>query len=304
MGRFGERLRREREMRGITLDQISAVTKISTRLLRALEDEQFDLLPGGIFNKGYVRGYAKYVGIDEEQAVADYLEAANQTSADVRGTAEPNLSGRLEKTRFREPGDARRAAFPIMPVLILVGVIAAVGGGWHLYRERQRDREQRAAQVAQRASMPVDSNSSAPGSNSAPVRADPALPPQTQPASSAVGAPGSTPPQQQPANKSAPLSAEAATSGPPASFEVTVRAKDRAWVSVKSDGKILVRGVIQPPEVKTIHAANEVVFWTGNAGQVEVAFNGKNVPLTGGANDEQVLVFNSRGLEPQHPAGQ
>ena len=100
------------------------------------------------------------------------------------------------------------------------------------------------------------------------------------------------------------MSAEAATSGPPASFEVTVRAKDRAWVSVKSDGKILVRGVIQPPEVKTIHATNKVVFWTGNAGEVEVSFNGKNVPLNGGDNDEQVLVFNSHGLVPQRPAAQ
>ena len=58
MGAFGERLRREREMRNISLDEIAAVTKIGTRLLRALEDEQFDLLPGGIFNKGYVRAYA------------------------------------------------------------------------------------------------------------------------------------------------------------------------------------------------------------------------------------------------------
>src|ERR1017187_10530000 len=100
-------------MRNISLDEIAAVTKISTRLLRALEDEQFELLPGGIFNKGYVRGYAKYVGIDEEQAVADYLEAADQTSLDVRVAAEHHGPGRVEKARFREPGDAPRDMFPI-----------------------------------------------------------------------------------------------------------------------------------------------------------------------------------------------
>jgi hypothetical protein len=79
------------------------------------------------------------------------------------------------------------------------------------------------------------------------------------------------------------------------SFEVTVRAKDNAWVSIKSDGKFIVRGIIVPPDVKTIHANNQVVFWTGNAGAVEVSFNGQPVPLTGGPNQEGVLVFNSHG---------
>ena len=52
MGSFGERLQREREMRGITLDEIAEATKIGTRSLRALESEEFDKLPGGVFNKG------------------------------------------------------------------------------------------------------------------------------------------------------------------------------------------------------------------------------------------------------------
>ncbi len=79
---------------------------------------------------------------------------------------------------------------------------------------------------------------------------------------------------------------------------MTVRPKNRAWVSIKSDGKFVVRGIIQPPDVKTIRATDQVVFWTGNAGAVEVSFNGKDVPLSGGENEERVLVFNSRGLLP------
>jgi len=82
-----------------------------------------------------------------------------------------------------------------------------------------------------------------------------------------------------------------------------VRAKDRAWVTIKSDGKILVQGVIQPPEVKTIRATTQIVFWTGNAGALELSFNGTNIPLRGGPNDEQVLVFNSHGLQTR-PATQ
>src|SRR5207253_8599464 len=59
-------------------DDISSTTKISTRMLRALEDEHFDELPGGVFNKGFVRAYARHIGLDEEQAITDYLDATNQ----------------------------------------------------------------------------------------------------------------------------------------------------------------------------------------------------------------------------------
>ena len=68
MGAFGDRLRREREMRGITLDEITESTKISRRHLEALEGEHFNQLPGGVFNKGFVRAYAHFLGIDEDQA--------------------------------------------------------------------------------------------------------------------------------------------------------------------------------------------------------------------------------------------
>ncbi len=78
VGAFGEKLRKQREQRGLDLEAISKTTKISTRMLRALEDEHFDQLPGGIFNKGFVRAYARQVGLDEEETVADYLAALRE----------------------------------------------------------------------------------------------------------------------------------------------------------------------------------------------------------------------------------
>jgi Helix-turn-helix domain len=76
---FGEKLRQQREQRGITLDAISKTTKISTRLLRALEDERFDQLPGGVFNKGFVRAYARLVGLDEEEILGEYHAALRES---------------------------------------------------------------------------------------------------------------------------------------------------------------------------------------------------------------------------------
>ena len=79
LGAFGEKLRKQRERQGIGLDAVSDTTKISIRMLRALEEEHFDQLPGGVFNKGFVRAYARQVGLNEEEAVADYLDAMRQT---------------------------------------------------------------------------------------------------------------------------------------------------------------------------------------------------------------------------------
>ncbi len=81
MGNFGDTLRQEREFRGITLDAITRVTKISNRHLVALEQEHFDVLPGGVFNKSMVREYARVVGLDQEEWVGRYLSAHRSAGA-------------------------------------------------------------------------------------------------------------------------------------------------------------------------------------------------------------------------------
>lgn len=75
MGQFGQELRRERETRGVALESITGITKISGRHLLALEEENFTALPGGVLNKGIVRGYARACGMDEEAWVNRYLAA-------------------------------------------------------------------------------------------------------------------------------------------------------------------------------------------------------------------------------------
>jgi len=104
VGEFGNKFRKEREKKGISLEEVSAVTKIGTRMLLAIEDEQFDRLPGGIFNKGFIRAYAKHLGLNEDQAVADYLTCLRQSlleSQDLRGVqADPALSAKQPENGF------------------------------------------------------------------------------------------------------------------------------------------------------------------------------------------------------------
>jgi cytoskeleton protein RodZ len=304
---FGERLRREREMRGISLDEIAATTKIGTRLLRALEDEQFELLPGGIFNKNYVRAYARHLGINEEQAVADYLRAAHEAPPDVRLIAHQNsaMHGRYNGDRnFGRPG------FPIVPMFTLLVVIAGAAGGWRLYQQRQRERAQPVQPLVATQTTALNSSSgsvaSGPEAATSPMnKAATSQPTASSADSNVVGtveaAEKSSHSNSKAESEPSPqdLNAGAQT---PAPFAVTVRAKDRARVEVKSDGEVVVRGVIEPSEVRTFHATNRLVFWTADASQVEISFNGKSVPLSGGENDERVLIFNSHGLVPRMAA--
>ena len=83
MGNFGEDLRNERLSRGIALEEITAVTKISQRHLIALEQERFRLLPGGILSKGIVRGYAGAVGLDPQDWTERFLQASNTSGQPV-----------------------------------------------------------------------------------------------------------------------------------------------------------------------------------------------------------------------------
>jgi cytoskeletal protein RodZ len=78
VGKFGDKFRKERERQGIKLEDVSNSTKIGSRMLRAIEEEHFDQLPGGVFNKGFIRAYAKYLGLDEEETITGYVAALNQ----------------------------------------------------------------------------------------------------------------------------------------------------------------------------------------------------------------------------------
>jgi len=89
VGEFGDKFRKAREKKGISLDDVSNVTKISSRNLQAIEEEHFDQLPGGVFNKGFIRAYARHVGLDAEQAVNEYLACLRQAQIDAQAVWEP-----------------------------------------------------------------------------------------------------------------------------------------------------------------------------------------------------------------------
>jgi cytoskeletal protein RodZ len=104
VGEFGDKFRQAREKKELSLDDVSNVTKISSRMLQAIEEEHFDQLPGGVFNKGFIRAYAKHLGLNSDDAVSDYLACLRQAQIDSHaGWDASSGNGRVAPAPLKSP---------------------------------------------------------------------------------------------------------------------------------------------------------------------------------------------------------
>jgi cytoskeletal protein RodZ len=123
-GIFGERLKRERELREVSLEELTTGTRISARYLEALENEEWDKLPGGAFSRGFVRSIAKYLGLNEENFLAEYDLARGEQSVPVPHPYE----NKIPRPPFWVP-----VAFVLGALLILGGLVAGGVYGWRIF---------------------------------------------------------------------------------------------------------------------------------------------------------------------------
>ena len=295
VGQFGEKLRRERELRDIKLEEMSAATKIGTRALRALEEERFDQLPGGIFNKGFVRAYARYVGINEEEAVSDYIAATKNLTGNAEELNISLLARQVEATRAAE-GVQKRGVNAFVWALIVVIVVFSIGiGGWPYLRNWWAHRKSGTAPPQAAAVAPQVQAASAA------QQAPPALSSSTTPSSAVVPQPAA--PTASAVSTSA--SETAKTQKPePRNLSLVISAKERSWVEVTVDGKVVLSRILDPnssleQREQTFQAKDKVVLVTGNAAGLDFTFNGQPFRPSGRLNVRRVLTFTSEGVEEQ-----
>lgn len=99
-GNFGERLKRERELREVTREEITSATRIGPRFLEALENEDWEKLPGGVFNRGFVRAIARYLGLNEEALLGEY-DVAFGTRVPPSAEPRPEPDAMLSPPRWK-----------------------------------------------------------------------------------------------------------------------------------------------------------------------------------------------------------
>jgi cytoskeleton protein RodZ len=308
MGVFGDRMRREREMRGITLEEISESTKISKRSLQALEEEDFDLLPGGIFNRGFVRAYARFLGIDEEQAVADFVAAENPEPA-----SEDKFPLILEDRKTQPPLNPKRSLVPVILALLL---LAAVAGAWTLWNKHKAQHVANESQGSE-TSVPASQTPEQPRSDPPVNMNDPGAATShgaeklnsTQPDQNASSAPPAAGNDSDPSEPSAsndstgkPNSAgdsSSADSTPVSkqAFTISVKATEDSWISIVADGKPKGEGILNAEKRRSVTAGKELVLVTGNAGGIEVSYNGKLIAPLGKKQQKRTVTFTAQGMK-------
>ncbi len=274
MGSFGENLRREREMRGVTLQEISAATKISVRFLKSIESEEFSKLPGGIFSRSFVRAYARYLGLDEDPLLEEFQQAA-KAKADI------------DLTQFSPPrtfsGPERRSRHALWAVVIAAVLLTL---GFTLWRHSHRPLQ-----------VPAATNSST-GGSAAPAAS-----------SSPAGAPGGS--TQSAAARPAGGGVLAATSTmgaapklPPVTdangrLVLQIAATERSWVAIDADGNSVIQGVMDPNTVKTFKADTSFDVLTGNAQGVILTLNGQTMKPLGREGEVKQVHLTSQSLNKQ-----
>ena len=159
---IGSTLREARNRRKVDLSEVEAATKIRPRYLRAMENEEWDVLPGGPYTRGFIRTYASYLGLDGERLADEYMRSASgegerpprvEPVAPIRvGPRGPRLSGRAWATLV---------SLGLVAVLVAVGLAGRGGGGAPVpgpgvKKAREDRRKHRVRKVAARPGVAVE----------------------------------------------------------------------------------------------------------------------------------------------------
>jgi len=248
---FGEELRRERIIRDISLEEISQATKISIRLLKALEDSNVRILPAPTFTRGFIRAYARHLGIDPEEKVNAYL-------ADLAGESKEPALPKKARPRSRFFRGRRSTAGTIVggviAVLVVLGMIASP------------DRRQKLARVTRAQNLiappkasPVVLKNVEVSNEPTPVLAQPAAP---APASAA----------------SVPAPQVRVASDPVAdvpAISLVLEFAEDSWTKLEADGHTVLNGVVRHGQVRRFEARSGFRISLGNAGGVRISVDGR-----------------------------
>ena len=295
MSTFGENLRREREMRGISLEEICAATKVSVRFLNDLENNDFSDIPGGIFTRGFIRAYAGYLRLDVEQVMAEYEAEAQPQDYELNRLVSAN--------RRRQQRHPNR----IVPSLIAVVLLAS---GYALFRYSHRAADapaplpataspgatSSAGQSAPQASGAPPTIASSGASGATPNDAANPSSSTAQAADSPAGAanPGAT-------GASGTASQAASQAGLHDDLVLQVAATERVWVSVETDGKDSWQRTLSPNDVATLKAKDYFDLTTGNAQGLVLTLNGETLKPLGREGEVKKIHLTRDELRGPNP---
>lgn len=240
---FGEQLRAAREARNITLRDVSEQTRISMRYLEAIETDDYSRLPGGIFNKSFIKSYARYIGFNENEALEGYARAARE-----QGESPDEVTSTPYQPRVYTDDSTRSPIVTALLTVIILAVLSlGVYAGLHWYL-RQRNGNARMDNNAAAVVQTTTQNAAPNQSNNNPN------------AQNAAGLSSST----------------AATAN--ANFNILIKARGtKVWIRAKADDGDATEATLLPNETKEFRPQQSLKlnYAKVNSSALDVTINGR-----------------------------
>lgn len=251
---IGEKLKKAREAKGLTLEAVEEETKIRRKYLQAMEEEQFQILPGPIYAKAFLKNYARFLNLEVNEIMEIYNRQLSEEPA-----PETTEKSAAQKVKVEVPGKPRYWLYLGVAVIIVGLAFSLYYGamGLGLFHS--------------------DNKLSGGVNNGEPARTPLQTGEQTQAPSGQPQTTGQQPPAQVPG----------------VNLVLNVKEK-RSWMSVVADGANVFQGEVPAGQSKNFSAKERISVTLGNAGVVEVLYNGQNLGFLGG--DGAVV---SREFTPQ-----
>jgi cytoskeletal protein RodZ len=279
MGSVASDLKSEREKRKISLDQIAAETRISLHHLEKLEEGRYGELPGGMYNRAFIRAYCEFLNLDQQEMLRRY-----------EAESSPTVEKPFKARKSIPQKDPLAPHYPIIAWTLML-LISATG----LFFSRKW--------IAS-AFSPYFSHSPV-----ATVRYGP--PPQVKLPPAQPGLPVTSPPAEPATHESSLPSAIPAASVVPQAdvvaistspmptlpLRLEVEVTEECWISVYSDGQPAARRLLEPGEAQTFGASEQFAITVGNAGGIRLKINGKPARPLGKSGDVVKVLINDKNLQ-------
>jgi len=299
---FGTFLRQAREQRGVSLQDLAVTTKISARVLEALERNDPSKLPGGIFSRAFVRAYAREVGVDPDVAVANFVSAfPDESGADEM----PATTSAVEAESFEQRRRIFRVVVRLLGVVVLVAILAFIY--YSKFRPRflttgpDGPRPPAAGTVSQAPSLPqrpppatASAPSVMPGAALADAAQAAATPPTGQAETAAPPGAPVVPPSEAAATPKALPGAAASQQAP---LVVVLTLTDPCWLSVNADGARTPSRTAGAGERLEFAVQRSITMTVGNAAALSVTLNGRPARALGAAGQVVTTTIPASGYE-------
>ncbi|MEP6996164.1 MAG: RodZ domain-containing protein [Betaproteobacteria bacterium] len=262
----GAQLRFAREAAGLSLGQVAQQLKLAPRQVKALEDENFGVLPGRTFTRGFMRNYARLLNLDADLLVANLPDAAHAPSLES-----PTLHSTGMTMAELPTAHARASSFGrwLIPLVLIACIVAAAGYEWYRGRPAARAVPPRSTE-----STPAPNTSTTPLPNpAAPDVAPPAAVAPPSP-SGELAPPGTAQPVR------SPQAAAPEAANPAVDAMLVIHYDGPSWTEIRDQrGQTLISRLVDADSVEPFDGTPPFSIVLGNARAVSLVYRGQPVDL-------------------------